>query len=388
MTFSAVNYATLSTYFHNFVAILLIGCVAILLWLRLFKKVRAGHLVLLLSTFVVTFSYFKVDPFPYAWLSGINFPFLPSFALAMGPALWLHNKRAFKTLTLNDTLHYLPAVLVLADTLIFLILNPEQHPINAQLLLENRYLELKNRYILPSHIIMQSYPLIVFGYSIASISLQFLTESSLKNTYSIINIWITISAPLTLIILLNLVTNESLFSGASGINHFINFIIGCAHPLLLLHSIIIVRRALEKPALPSTKDKFTTNNNVDEAPMSTQPLTIADFISIEIENEDSLLLEHHVKKEGYLPTTPFTMDQWQEHFDEHQMKFADFKRAVRINRARRLIQNDYLESHSVDDLSKAVGYLSRTSFYTAFKDVVGIKFSVYRSDELHRTMIE
>ncbi|HAW21291.1 MAG TPA: hypothetical protein DCX14_14010, partial [Flavobacteriales bacterium] len=43
-----------------------------------------------------------------------------------------------------------------------------------------------------------------------------------------------------------------------------------------------------------------------------------------------------------------------------------------------LIAQGALNDYSVDGLSQLIGYQSRTSFYSAFKEVEGMSFSEYR----------
>ena len=53
------------------------------------------------------------------------------------------------------------------------------------------------------------------------------------------------------------------------------------------------------------------------------------------------------------------------------MSFADPKKKFRIEYAQRLIEQGFLEKHTVNSLSETIGYSSRTSFYSAYKAVTG-----------------
>jgi len=54
-----------------------------------------------------------------------------------------------------------------------------------------------------------------------------------------------------------------------------------------------------------------------------------------------------------------------------EVSFSDFRKAVRIQDAMALIEEGYLNSNSLDSLSKEVGFYTYNSFYIAFKEVTG-----------------
>jgi AraC-like DNA-binding protein len=54
-----------------------------------------------------------------------------------------------------------------------------------------------------------------------------------------------------------------------------------------------------------------------------------------------------------------------------EVSFSDFRKAVRIQDALALIEEGYLNSNSLDSLSKEVGFYTYNSFYIAFKEVTG-----------------
>jgi len=56
--------------------------------------------------------------------------------------------------------------------------------------------------------------------------------------------------------------------------------------------------------------------------------------------------------------------------DENQ-SFSDLKKRIRIRYAKQLIQEGYLKSYTIDSLAETIGYSSRTSFYSSYKEVTG-----------------
>lgn len=55
-----------------------------------------------------------------------------------------------------------------------------------------------------------------------------------------------------------------------------------------------------------------------------------------------------------------------------ELSFSDYKKISRIQNSIELINNNYLNSNTLDSLAKKVGFSSYNPFFTCFKDVVGI----------------
>lgn len=55
-----------------------------------------------------------------------------------------------------------------------------------------------------------------------------------------------------------------------------------------------------------------------------------------------------------------------------ELSFSDYKKISRIQNSIELINNNYLNSNTLDSLAKKIGFTSYNPFFTCFKDVVGI----------------
>lgn len=62
------------------------------------------------------------------------------------------------------------------------------------------------------------------------------------------------------------------------------------------------------------------------------------------------------------------------------ISFSDYKKTIRIKDAIRLIKSDYLQTNTMDSLSKEIGFSSYTPFYNSFKSVMGIAPHEYYRD--------
>lgn len=56
---------------------------------------------------------------------------------------------------------------------------------------------------------------------------------------------------------------------------------------------------------------------------------------------------------------------------------TEYKNAIKINQSVRLLNNGYLDSFTVDSLSKKVGFKSRITFYNNFRKFIGVSVSDY-----------
>jgi AraC-like DNA-binding protein len=53
------------------------------------------------------------------------------------------------------------------------------------------------------------------------------------------------------------------------------------------------------------------------------------------------------------------------------LSFSDFKKLIRIKHSIKLIESNYLKTHTLDTLAKEVGFASYNPFYTSFTDITG-----------------
>ena len=63
--------------------------------------------------------------------------------------------------------------------------------------------------------------------------------------------------------------------------------------------------------------------------------------------------------------------RWRNYLSDENQSFSDLKKRIRIRYAKQLIQEGYLKSYTIDSLAETIGYSSRTSFYSSYKEVTG-----------------
>ena len=120
--------------------------------------------------------------------------------------------------------------------------------------------------------------------------------------------------------------------------------------------------------------KIAVNNNQDQQLKEKIVSKIENYIY----NIDALIRENH-----YFRNPEFAMKEFsvalnipKSHlkylFKYHsKISFSDFKKISRIQDALELIDENFLSTHTLEFLSKEVGFTSYNPFFTSFKDVVG-----------------
>ena len=360
----------------------------LLAWQSIFKSRKAAHLMIFLLSTIVTALHFHAEPFPHAWHSALPFPFLPSFALLIGPSLYLHAKAHQGKLKLVEYYHYAPAAFVMIDSVLYAVFKSQEYSTNYNLMMQGDITLVQRSFSVPGHFIMRHYTLVVFAYASFAFIQQMRNRQYFTNGITILTGYLTLAGPLAWLFIKNVLDTGSI-ANTTPFEIILQASMVLTNPLILWHSALFVRSGYPTSALSITED-----NGGEVPPISEKSAkelkekihSIRAFIKSEMGNSQSLLLQVDVKKDAYLAKTPFTTTLWQTFFDTYNIKFGDLKRCVRIARAQEYVAQDFLDLKSVDDLSVSVGYRSRTSFYSAFEEVVGIKFSVYRAEYSLRKM--
>tara|TARA_B110000971_G_scaffold159420_1_gene162909 strand:- start:90 stop:1172 length:1083 start_codon:yes stop_codon:yes gene_type:complete len=69
------------------------------------------------------------------------------------------------------------------------------------------------------------------------------------------------------------------------------------------------------------------------------------------------------------------LNSWRNYLEDEKVSFTMLKKRIRINYAQRLLAGDFVDQYTVEYLTQTIGYQSRTSFYTAYKEITGKSFT-------------
>jgi len=100
---------------------------------------------------------------------------------------------------------------------------------------------------------------------------------------------------------------------------------------------------------------------------------------MELAEERNLKLFQKFKnKDAFIKSTSFKNEEWDQFFAFTRTSWNYLKKYIRVRRAIQLMEEGFLEEHNIDTLAEEVGYNSRASLYTAFKQVMGTSLPDFR----------
>ena len=100
---------------------------------------------------------------------------------------------------------------------------------------------------------------------------------------------------------------------------------------------------------------------------------------MELSEERNLKLFQKFKnKDAFIKSTSFKNEEWDQFFAFTRTSWNYLKKYIRVRRAIQLMEEGFLEEHNIDTLAEEVGYNSRASLYTAFKQVMGTSLPDFR----------
>ena len=105
-----------------------------------------------------------------------------------------------------------------------------------------------------------------------------------------------------------------------------------------------------------------------------EPLSYDDIITFLTDEEraQQLFAQPKINVDHVAYISNIEAMRWRNYLGDENMSFSELKKKYRIAYAERLIGEGFLEKYTVDSLAETIGYSSRTSFYSAYKEVVGI----------------
>ena len=99
---------------------------------------------------------------------------------------------------------------------------------------------------------------------------------------------------------------------------------------------------------------------------------------INLESKYEFIKDNELNKRYISKTLKVPEYQVKLLFSYHNfLSSTEYKNAIKINQSVRLLNNGYLDSFTVDSLSKKVGFKSRITFYNNFRKFIGVSVSDY-----------
>ena len=104
-----------------------------------------------------------------------------------------------------------------------------------------------------------------------------------------------------------------------------------------------------------------------------EPLSYDDIITFLADEESAqqLFAQPKINVDRVAHISNIEAMRWRNYLSDENMSFSDLRKKYRIAYAERLIEEGFLGKYTVDSLAETIGYSSRTSFYSAYKEVMG-----------------
>lgn len=331
---------------------------SIVLWLQ--RRNSYHHVIFSVATLITLLIYFDMY-FQQDFVLRKYYPFIMPFLVLQGPSLFLIDNSG---VTQKKALaHYFTAAILLLDCVLYALLNTGISYSFSQSVIPPE----KISYFFSPVFILVLHPL----YSITYALLIFRRNRKGGAQLLAKKQW----TPIALIFLsaVTFRTNLELLFEQTHTNNLSLLLLLLLSLLTLVLSINLISKAFIKPYTEAT-----IKESMPETESSSLLSRIEEYVLGLEQSNSGELLSDDVTKIDFIKASPFSLDEWEEYFKTTGSGYVDLKKRVRISVALTLIENGFLNTFSVDALSREIGYKSRTSFYSAFEEITGSKFTEFR----------
>jgi methylphosphotriester-DNA--protein-cysteine methyltransferase len=327
------------------------------------------------------FTVIEPTVFWIAIFSGHSLP----FAFLIGPFLYIYTRNALVGKIVyrpTDSLHYIPFLIVLISIFPYYF-TPFDHKLKlAQLLFEdpnNKITKINLCWLYPSYWNILLRPLFLLAYTVFSVYLIFsklklkktpfsfkTSESYLKWLVIINSIFLLIAflySLLTANFFLRFVKNREEINGSPF--SYIVYILMCSLPILMLvFPEILYDVKKNKPI--SKKAEVERDENHDELVKKADSM-------LEFIKKEANLMDPNFGVDSICEALALTKEEVNYCFSAIlKTKLATLKKELRVELAKKELQNGMLQSLSMEGIWVKAGFTSKTSFFVAFKEVTGL----------------
>jgi len=354
--FNIVNMDTFSnSYYLEVLAIF-----GLMIWLYLFslKNERDMYNILFLLGVLATGVMLSQINFDTFYVTHI-YPFGIPFAYTIGPSYLFYNNR-YRFETHKVWVHYLPALFLVGLCSTHMILNPTNFENSRSLFLTFHSLDATSTYIITDALLILLFPIHGALYFIGNLWLNKRTEDEFNLDNNLSGIAMLFASPFVFALAhVYVYLENSWFFPFKGILIFI--LIGTI-PAIVFDLILQYRQLKE----------------VKTITYGLEDLDISNYLKRQIFLESDFTKPGFNRRDLY-ESSGISEDDWENYMLSKKLNFTSLKKWVRVQIAKKLIHDGFLEKYNVDALSEAIGYRSRSSFYSAFREIEAESVSEFRS---------
>ena len=301
----------------------------------------------------------------------VLYPLFVPFLFIVGPGIYGSYLPIKERRDYWHIVHYLP--ILIGYTLLFLhwFLDPDHYYQSISYARELDWKNTKIFYPFSDIYIFLAYPIVSSFYYILTIHRLIKFKAELKQF--ILPAGMLLFSPLLWDTVYQFIHGEGYFIHDGAILRYI--LVGAI--IIIFWDITIV-----KPPKP----KEVMEKMIEKKPLIAPYPYLEDFPNeslalyiIEVAEESTIELFRKFKnKDAFIKSTSFTNQEWDQFFAFTRTSWNYLKKYIRVRRAIQLMEDGFLIENNIDTLAEEVGYNSRASLYTAFKQVMGTSLPDFR----------
>lgn len=147
--------------------------------------------------------------------------------------------------------------------------------------------------------------------------------------------------------------------------------------LVIFWDVIIVKPPKPKEITEPLKEEeplIADYPNIEKLPNEAMAIYIIELA----EESNAKLFQKFKNKEAFIKSTDFSSEEWDQFFAFTRTSWNYLKKYIRIRRTIQLLEEGFLSEANIDALAEEVGYSSRASLYSAFKQIMGTSLPDFR----------
>lgn len=364
------------------------------IFIRIFSHKKAFHSFILLSSAALSTLFFEHLFQGSVYAVRTLYPWILPLLFVIGPAYYMSSCKS-RVSPAKALIHFIPALIILSVLLTHWALNAVEFHSYIRMAVTGEFAESALVWIITDDVLILMYPLHGGSYVFFSL-LKYIEKKSYSNYYITITLLLSVYAFWEY---LNVLFYDFSVTGLTASELRLVSIIGAfgliAYYLYYNKTIMFESNSLDvlETNIPVGAE-VTPNTPVFEQyqPVFT-PSNFALFERISaylkeiVYSPESVFYDPLESKESIIEKSPFRMREWELYFSFKKQTFSEIKQELRINRALFLINEGYLNNNTIEDLTQAIGYKSRSHFYKTFKKVMGVSFSKFQKSTFIRPTI-
>jgi hypothetical protein len=356
------NQETMNT-FSNSYNLDVLAIFGLMIGLYLFSvkhEKRMYYFLFLLSTVAsgLLLSQTNYDIFQFP----VIYPFAIPFLYTIGPSyFFFKNRYRFKTYEI--WIHYLPALFIVAACALHILVYPTNFQISRDYFLTFHPLDAASTYVITDGLLILAYPFHATLYFTGNMLLNKREEVEFNFDDNLSGMAMLIISPFVFALTHIFVHGEN--SWLLPFKDALIFILIGTIPAIAFDLLLQYRSSKKVEAIA---DGLKT---IDLAHVSV-------FLNKQVSLESEFTKPGFNREDMYKASGISEVD-WKEYMIRKDFNFPSLKKWVRVQIAKKLMYEGYLEKYNVDALSEAVGYRSRTSFYSAYREIERESLSEFRS---------